>query len=333
MFTIRQFEKTDRDYEKIVSVVNRVWAEYPDTADEWKEGDSRRAAKVKWARFLAEVDGKAVGVGSYGQPLDMYHPNRFWIDLDVLPEHRKQGIGTALYEHLMTQLAPHKPATLCSHTREDYTGGVRFLARHGFDEAMREWESRLDPSTVNLAEWAGYESRMAQAGIELKTVRELESDPDRDRKLYEMEWLVEKDVPAPKPPTKTPFAEWQKIWSRTNLIPDAWWIAVQGGQYVGQTNLWASQARTDLLYTGLTGVVRSHRRRGIASALKIQAVRYAQQKGIGEVRTWNEANNEGMLDINTRLGFVRQPAHIEYLKKLREEPEYVEAEGEGKESN
>ncbi len=329
MFTIRQFEKTDQDYAKAVSVVNRVWAEYPDTADEWKEGDNRRATKVKWARFLAEVNGKAVGVGSYGQPLDMYHPDRFSIDLDVLPEHRQNGIGTALYDHLMTQLAPYKPATLCTHTREDYTGGVRFLVQHGFDEAMREWESRLDPATVNLAEWTKYESRMAQNGIELKTVRELEIDPDRDRKLYEMEWLVEKDVPAPKPPTKMPFAEWQKIWTRTNLIPDAWWIAVQDGQYVGQTNLWGSQARADLLYTGLTGVVRSHRRMGIASALKVQAVRYAQENGIGEVRTWNEANNAGMLDINVRLGFVRQPAHIEYLKTLREEPEYTE----GKETN
>ena len=329
MFTIRQFEKTDQDYAKAVSVVNRVWAEYPDTADARKEGDNRRATKVKWARFLAEVNGKAVGVGSYGQPLDMYHPDRFSIDLDVLPEHRQNGIGTALYDHLMTQLAPYKPATLCTHTREDYTGGVRFLVQHGFDEAMREWESRLDPATVNLAEWTKYESRMAQNGIELKTVRELEIDPDRDRKLYEMEWLVEKDVPAPKPPTKMPFAEWQKIWTRTNLIPDAWWIAVQDGQYVGQTNLWGSQARADLLYTGLTGVVRSHRRMGIASALKVQAVRYAQENGIGEVRTWNEANNAGMLDINVRLGFVRQPAHIEYLKTLREEPEYTE----GKETN
>lgn len=324
MFTIRPFEKTDSDYAKVVSVANRVWAEYPDTADEWKERDSRRAAKVKWGRFLAEANGVSVGLASYGQSLMLYHPNRFWIDVDVLPECRGEGIGTALYNHLLEQLTPYEPATLWTHTREDFTGGVRFLAKHGFDEAMREWESRLDPSRVNLAEWTKYESRMAQAGIELKTVQELESDPDRDEKLYELEWEIEQDVPAPKPPTKMPFAEWKKIWTRTNLLPDAWWIAVQDGRYVGQSNLWGSQARQDLLYTGLTGVARSHRRMGIASALKIQAVRYAQEKGIVEVRTWNEAHNEGMLDINVRLGFVRQPVHIEYIKKLREEPEYKE---------
>lgn len=324
MFTIRQFEKNDNDYAKIVSLVNRTWAEYPDTVDEWKEGDARRATKLKWDRFLAEIDGEIVGLANYSQSLIHYHPNRFWFGLSVLREYRMQGIGTALYTHMLEQLAPYEPATIYTNTREDFSDGMRFLAKHGFDEAMREWESRLDPVTVNLAEWTKYESRMAQAGIQLKTVRELESDPERDRKLYEMGWQIEQDVPAPKPPTKMPFDEWQKVWTRTNLLPDAWWIAVQDGQYVGQTNLWGSQARQDVLYTGLTGVVRSHRRMGIASALKIQAVRYAQERGIAEVRTWNEANNEGMLDINVRLGFVRQPAHIEYMKKLREEPEYKE---------
>jgi len=323
VFTIRQFEKTDRDYEKTVSVVNRVWADYPDTVGEWKESDDRKAEKIQWGRFLAEVKGEAVGIGSYRQPTHLFHPNRFAIDLDVLPEHRGQGIGTALYSRLLAQIAPYEPATLLTHTREDYTGGVRFLAKQGFEEAMREWESRLDPSTVDLTKWGKYENRMAQAGIELKTVQELESDPDRNRKLYELEWEIDRDVPAPKPPTKKPFGEWQKVWAHTNLILDAWWIAVQDGRYIGQTNLWGSQARPDLLYTGLTGVARSHRRMGIASALKVQAMRYAQQKGTAEVRTWNEANNAGMLDINVRLGFVRQPAHIEYMKKLREEPEYV----------
>lgn len=333
MFTIRQFEKTDSDYEKAVSVANRVWAEYPDTVEEWKEGDDRRSAKVKWGRFLAEIDGAPVGLAAYGQSLFLYHPNRFWIDVDVLPECRREGIGTALYNHLLDKLSPYEPATLWSSTREDFTGGVYFLSKNGFEEVMREWESRLDPSTVNLADWSRYESRVAQNGIQLKTVRELESDPDRDHKLYEMEWAIEQDVPAPKPPTKMPFDEWQKIWTRTNLIPDAWWIGVQDGQYVGQTNLWTSQAREDVLYTGLTGVIRSHRRMGIASALKVQAVRYAQENGIGEVRTWNEANNEWMLDINVRLGFVRQPTHIEFIKKLREEPEYVDGKEEGEESN
>lgn len=322
MFSIRPFQQTDCDYHAAVSIFNRVWTEYPDTADEWKERDGRRAKNEKFARFLAEADGEAVAFATYSQPINIYHPNRFWLDIDVLPDFQRRGIGSALYRHLLAQLTAHKPATLFANTREDFASGVQFLTKLGYQEALREWESRLDPARVNLEPWRRYGQRMAQSGIAIQTVRELENDPDRDRKLYEMEWAIEQDVPETTTPTKPPFEEWRKVWTRSNLIPDAWWVAVQNGLYVGQTNLWRSQARESVLYTGVTGVVRTHRRLGIASALKVQAITYAQEHQVAEVRTWNEAHNAGMLSINDRFGFVRQPAHVDFIKKLREEPKY-----------
>ncbi len=52
-------------------------------------------------------------------------------------------------------------------------------------------------------------------------------------------------------------------------------MAVDGDEYVGMSNLWDDRA-SDALYTGLTGVKRSHRRRGIATALKVRAIAYAR---------------------------------------------------------
>ncbi len=141
----------------------------------------------------------------------------------------------------------------------------------------------------------------------------------RDRKLYELEWLIVKDLPNSEPPTKVPFEEFQKVWERTNLVPDAWFVALDKGEYVGSTDVWLSKAEPHLLYVGLTGVVRSHRGRGIATALKLRSVEFARQQGFKEIRTWNESNNKVILDINDRMGFVRQPAHIEFVKQMREE--------------
>lgn len=319
MIGIRKFERTDTDYALAIAIHNAVWPDYKDTADEWKSNDEKRAEKLKWGRFLVEKDGEPVALGNYSQSLWMYHPRKFWVHVNVLPAHRRQGIGTRLYEHIRAQLAPYDPLTLYTYTREDFTGGVRFAEKMGFEEAMREWESRLDPSTVDLAAYAELERKMAAKEIEIKTVRELESDPDRDRKLYELDWQLSQDVPSPEPPTKVPFEEWQKVWGHPNLLPDGWFVALHNDAYVGVSNLWTSQADETILYTGLTGVLRTYRRRGIATALKLQAIRYAQSQGIAEVRTWNESNNEGMLSINNALGFVRQPAHVEYVKKLKEE--------------
>lgn len=319
MITIRPFERNDEDYRQAVDIVNAVWVEYPDTVEEWKESDEKRSKLEKRGRFFAEVEGKPVGFAFYGQSIWINHPGKLFVGVDVLPEFRNRGVGTALWEHLCQEIRQFDPLRLLASTREDFTDSVRFVQNLGFIERMRDWESRMDPGSLNMDEWSRYPKRMAEEGIEIKTVAELVSDPDRDRKLYELEWLIDRDVPSPEPPSQVPFEEFQKIWERTNLVPDAWFVALDQGEYVGMTNLWTSKAAANLLYVGITGVIRSHRKRGIATALKLCSVEFALQQGFSEIRTWNETNNEGMLGINNRLGFVRQPAHIEFVKSVREE--------------
>lgn len=319
MITIRPFKENNEDYRQAVGIVNAVWPEYPDTVEEWKESDEKRSKLVKRGRFFAEMDGRPVGFATYGQSLWINHPGKLFVGVEVLPEFRKRGVGTALWERLCQEVQQFDPLRLLAHTREDHADGIRFAEKLGFKECMRDWESRLDPASLDLNEWSRYSRQVAEQGIEIKTVAELESDPNRDRKLYDLEWFIDRDVPSPEPPSKVPFEEFQKVWERNNLLPDAWFVAVDNGEYVGMTNLWTSQANAKLLYVGLTGVTRSHRKRGIAMALKVLSVEYALQNGFSEIRTWNEINNQAMLGINNRLGFVRQPAHIEFRKEMREE--------------
>ena len=115
------------------------------------------------------------------------------------------------------------------------------------------------------------------------------------------------------------------MWGRTNLVPDGWFVPLDNDAYVGMTNLWSSQAAANVVYAGRTGVFRSHRRRGIAIALKLRAVEFARKQGIAEIRTQNASNNERMLTINNRLGFVRHPGNSYFVKEMREEsPEDAE---------
>ena len=76
-----------------------------------------------------------------------------------------------------------------------------------------------------------------------------------------------------------------------------------------------------VLYNGLTGVRREYRRRGIARALKVKNLLWAKRNGYEVVKTWNDATNEGMLELNMALGFVKQPAWIGFKKVLREDDE------------
>ena len=61
----------------------------------------------------------------------------------------------------------------------------------------------------------------------------------------------------------------------------------------------------------MTGVVRAYRRRGIATALKVRTIQYAQTVGAETIVTSNEENNP-MNILNRKLGFEPMPAWISY---------------------
>ncbi len=318
--TIRPF--TPEDYPATVAVTNAATPEYPRTVEEVKAWDARRDPKCKRERWVAEQNGQVVGVGMYDQSPWAYHPRRFSVFVAVHPEQQCRGIGAALYDRVVDALAPFDPIALRGYLREDMTRAVRFAAKRGYVEDMREWESRLDVAAFDPAPFAGAEERVrAATGVTIKTVRELAADPDRDRKLYELDEELLADVPSPDKHTPVGFEHWvQNVLESPNHLPDALFVAVtESGDYVGVSSLWKRQADNDL-DTGLTGVRRSHRRRGIALALKLRAVAYAREHGHPTIRTENETNNRAMLSINEALGFVKQPAWLLVVKKIKDEP-------------
>jgi GNAT superfamily N-acetyltransferase len=312
--TIRIFE--DRDYDAVAEVGNSIFPEYPATAEEMRFHDRHRQSDCPFQRWVAESDEGVLASGSYEQFPWMNHPGRFYIGIQVRPERQRRGIGSRIYERILEELAPLEPCSLRAMVREDMIRGLEFLRRRGFQEERRQWESRLDVNAFDFSPYAELEEKVEKQGVEIRTLRELSEDPERDRKLFELCCEVWPDMPTPEPFTRPDFATWLKsLRENPNLLPDGYFIAVRGGEYIAISNLWASQA-DDSLYTGDTGVLRVYRRRGVAIALKVRAVRYARDCGKPLIRTWNDTRNRAMLCINERLGFVKQPVWIHLVKNL-----------------
>ena len=320
---IRIRESVDADYEQIAAVWTSAYPGYPVTAEEARHWDTHRDKKCVMVRFVCEraddPDAGIIGLAMYNHEEYMYHPRKYAIDMGVRPEFQGQGVGKALYDHLMADLLKRDPLVLRTYGREGNERALRFLADRGFVEEMREWESKLDVTTFDFAPYEGLDARMREQGIELKSLAELMNEPGIRRKLYELEVALMEDVPATDTPTAPSFECFaERTFSSPNLLPEAYTIAVHNGELVGLSALWKGKA-DEVIGTGLTGVRREYRRKGIATAMKVRGIRWCADHGHATIRTENEQNNVGMLGINMALGFVKQPAWIAFAKTISEE--------------
>lgn len=317
---IREFNP-ETDYDTITALKNAVWPDYPTTVEEVRVRDDQREAKIRHHRLLAEKDGQVVGVGQIGNSSWSYDPQKFGVGVDVLPEFRQQGIGQALLEALHQSVADTAPTLLSAHIREDQPESLAFLTKRGFVECMREWESRLRVNEADLAPFAEARKKPLEHGIRLTALDALIAEEGEQAfvKLHDLETECEVDVPRPEGEVATPmeYEPWRAMLRKSiRFTPECQFIAVApSGQYVGISMLFPPKAG-NYLDTGLTGVRRAWRRKGIALALKCLAVEYAKAKGVPEIRTDNAQQNRAMLSINEALGFEKVPAWISYEKRL-----------------
>ncbi len=310
---------TSAHYQGIAEILNALDPERRASALEIAEADKRRDPRFKYQRWIASEQDQIVGYGSYNQTIWFDHPQKFILWIGVQPEYQRQGIGAKLYETILHGLEPFDPLALRVTASADHPQSIRFLEKRGFEEVICDIPSELDVQSFDPTRFTGLEHRFRANGIEIKTLPELEDDPERDQKLYDLDWELSLSVPGDLAAGigrrgLEKYVEYAI--TGPSAIPEAFFIAVQGDEYIGLSHVLSSE-RGISLYQGLTGVKPPYRHQGIGLAMKLRAIAYARATGYAIIKAENDAKNIPMLSLNARLGFVCLPDVITFETNLK----------------
>jgi GNAT superfamily N-acetyltransferase len=219
----------------------------------------------------------------------------------VLPEHRRQGIGTAL----LHRLALHTEACGFDEVGSmvDDAGSLAFAQRFGFVETGRQVE-QVRTITADEA-WP-----TVPDGVE---VTSLADRPELlPRLFHELALEAFEDMPTPRKVEIT-LDQWASEWLNW---PEATFVALAGDEVLGMAGLNHDADRPDRAENALTAVRRDSRGRGLARTLKETAIAWASEHGVREIYTWTQTGNENMRAVNEHLGYVTRDMSISVRRKL-----------------
>jgi mycothiol synthase len=305
------------DYAAIAAIITATDPDFAPTPQALEQEDLTLDPALNFTRFMAEdSSGRAIGTASIGY--DRWNPRAgVWImRVFVFPEFQRRGVGKMLYQAILNHAELFALHELKANAREDNHAAIAFLGQRGFREVWRRFQSRLETGNFDFGPFNGLEKKLEARGIRIVTYPELEADPGRDQKLFELDEELSLDIPTGEALVNPSFETWRAEWLESQrVLKDAFFVAVAGHDYVGLSTLWTDGPR---LLTAMTGTRRTHRGLGLALALKLRGIQYAKDHGNQEITTMNDAPNTAMIGINEKLGFKRAPEWIRYAKNFEE---------------
>jgi mycothiol synthase len=261
---------TRADLERCVEICNAVQPDAPVTVDQLA------------GTFLLDDGGGYAFVDRSSVPGSAYAMVR------VHPDARRRGIGTSLLDASRARARELDCAAMWGRVRDDES--LAFVSHRGFREVSRE-------ITV-LREVRSGDGEVANGIVEM-----------HDEHLRGAHAVCVECVPeiaVPQQAEERPFDEWLERSQRNCAVS---FVALDDEHVVGYAALYVTGAPHRLEH-GLTAVLRSHRRRGIGSALKRAQIAWAAQHGYTELVTEMVEGNAPMRAVNERLGYRPLPPSI-----------------------
>jgi GNAT superfamily N-acetyltransferase len=238
------------------------------------------------------------------------------LHLLVAREHRRRGLGSALYEHALA-FAHERQVSMLQARFYQYTEdepAIAFLRQRGFIEAAQERRqtSHLDLAAFDPSRFADLMQRVERQGVHIVPCKELPDTIEHRRLLYDLFLATEMLWES------TPFEAWGLAPERWRWAQETLTIAEADGRWVSFTQVARYNEAAGVWRTAHAATLPAYRNQGIYTAVKLRSIEMLRQRGCRVLLTSNGLNNAPILAINRKLDSVPGPLEVSYRKAVRE---------------
>jgi GNAT superfamily N-acetyltransferase len=320
-YRARPFE--DRDRERWVAERNEWYGPMEQgSAKEWRTWEAMAPDESRLRIAVDDPSGHLAAIADVGAGGAFHHPDGAQSGgVSVARAHRGKGIGSSLLAVIVDEAIRRKAPRFLAGASEAHPDALAWAAKRGFREIGRRIESYVELSSFDPAQFRARADNVRGSGITLKTIDEILDGRDgesRDpfiRALYAAETPMWEDIPWATPTPHWPYDRFRQMgFESGQMLADVSIVAYDGETIAGFTMTGKRHPRDG--YTWMTGVGRDYRGRGLATAIKVEALSRAKANRLRAMLTTNDEPNKAMREVNAKLGYRTLPAHVQLEKPL-----------------
>ena len=312
MLSIRRFVEGE-DEELWIRLLNEAYKEFEDFRPETMEDMELRKKSPTFdltGMFIAELDGKPVGIVNAFVDRNREEKKGFLRGLGVVPAFRRRGVGRRLVEKAIESLKQRGMESVQGWTRQGKVACTSLLESMGFKLIRVFSTMRRDLKTIpyNIREHKKLE------------MRELETNMDDIKLLTWLENETFKEHFNFRPTTVEETKYWiiNKPWC--DII--GFFFAYLNEQPVGYVG--AGIDSKFIQHKGITrgwimdiGVLKPNRRTGIGTALMQQGMEFLKSDGMTEVELGvDDSNPTKAIELYKKVGFQIALKELTYQLKI-----------------
>ncbi|MCG3221141.1 MAG: GNAT family N-acetyltransferase [Candidatus Heimdallarchaeota archaeon] len=281
-------------------------------------------------RWLAETtEEKIIGWAGFGVSQETssdYEENKHIasINIVVLKDFRRKGIGTALLKKAVEQVQNFDRTII--EVGSDHDAGRAFLKHYGAQMTIEGAENRLEMSDVDWDMMQTWIEEGPKRAPDVKIETFLDVCPEEILEEYaEMYTEAMNMQPLGEIESRANIdgAARRKQEKRTKEVGQTNYTMItreKDGRISGLTEIYYDSREGHRMFQGLTGVRPEFRGRGLGKWLKGLMIVHVKENypEVEKIITGNAESNEAMLSINERMGFKKYKGGEAYKFKTED---------------